>query len=350
MSEVLEHESLAVRWDERLARVAWPAMEEFDVSSIGAGDVVVLCGGFEERASAVLERLVDAGRKDLTVVLVGYLPDNDANRAHDLLAIASTAGIAVREFTYDRQSPAGGGEDILRMANGAGRLHVDISGMSRLLIVQLVVAAVQGGIPMTVVYGEAAEYSPTEDEFEREFEALAGEATLDFLSSGVFEVAATPELGSLAMLGEAIRLIVFPSLETVQMKNLLQEIQPTYMDVIYGTPPASVNAWRERAAEQLNARVLRRQEGVSIHRTSTLNFEETIEVLLEIYGKRNMFDRILIAPTGSKMQAVAVGLVRAVLTDIQVVYPTPQHLKASTYTKGVRRIHQLCIPRVVASF
>ena len=338
-----------MRWDERLASVEWPKVEAFDVNAVNMGDVVVLCGGFEERASAVLDRLVKKGKKGVTIVLVEYRPRYMENEVDYLRDLAIGAGMEVRECVYDRQFPAGGGEDVAELAEGAEHVHVDISGMSRLLIVQVIVALHGVGLPMTIAYGEAAEYLPTEEEFEKQLSRLEKETTLDFLSSGVFEVAATPELGSVAMVGEAIRLVVFPSLEAVQIKNLLQEVQPTYVDVIHGVPPARENTWRRSAVEQLNAGALKRQKDVTAHTASTLDYRETIKVLLGIYARRSMFDRILVAPTGSKMQAVAVGLVRASLTDIQVVYPTPQHLKASSYTKGLRQIYQLRIPSMAKS-
>ena len=225
-------------------------------------------------------------------------------------------------------------------------VYVDVSGMSRLLIVQIVVALVQARRSFSVLYAEAAEYFPTKQQFERKLMRLSAERTLDFLSSGIFEVAATPELGSVAMLGEATRLIVFPSMETVQMKNLLQEVQPTYVDVIYGLPPSDRDRWRCIAAERLNEGELEGQTDVSRHKVSTLDYRNTLGVLLDIYSRRSMFDRMLVAPTGSKMQAVAVGLVRSLLTDLQVVYPTPQVLNVTNYTKGVGPIYHVSVPRI----
>ena len=53
-------------------------------------------------------------------------------------------------------------------------------------------------------------------------------------------------------------------------------------------------------------------------------------------------ERIVVAPTGSKMQTVAVGIFRAFLDDIQIVYPTP-HLfpKPDKYTTGSRKMYRL---------
>ena len=340
---------VVMRWDERLAEVDWPDVAVFDVDTVEVGDVVVLCGGFEERASAVLSRLSERKRPGVAVVLVKYQPQYAENKVEYLRDLAVGARMEVRECVYDRRNPAGGGENVAELVRGARRVYVDVSGMSRLLIVQVIVALRTMGLPVTIAYGEAAKYPPTKEEFERRLRSMKEDTSLDFLSSGVFEVAATPELGSVAMVGEAIRLVAFPSLEAVQMKNLLQEVQPTYVDAIYGVPPAKQNRWRLSAAKQINAGALRRQRGVTEYEVSTLDYRETIGLLLGIYRRRSMFDRLLLAPTGSKMQAVAVGLVRAALTDIQIVYPTPQHLKASTYTGGLRRIYQLCTPDIAES-
>jgi hypothetical protein len=58
-----------------------------------------------------------------------------------------------------------------------------------------------------------------------------------------------------------------------------------------------------------------------------------------------MFDRIVVAPTGSKMQAVAVGLFRSVLYDVQIVYPTPQTFTApDEHTIGIRQLYKVDLP------
>ena len=346
MNNELHNINVVKRPDEGLVELEWPHLEMFKMNSLNVGDVLVLCGGFEERALGVLERIIAERKVGLTAVLVEYLPHYNENRSAQLKALARRAGIRVKQCFYDRRLPSGGGEKVAELVKGAKRVHIDVSSMSRLLIVQVIVALVQAGLPFSIAYAEATSYPPTEDDFKQRFSALVGETALDFLSSGVFEVAATPELGSVAMVGEATRLVVFPSLEAVQMKNLLQEVQPTYVDLIHGVPPAMENRWRCSAAQRLNAGALKRQTGVTDHETSTLDYRETIKILLQIYANRSMFDRVLVAPTGSKMQAVSVGLVRSVLTDIQIVYPTPQHLKASGYTKGLRRIYQLHIPNM----
>ena len=78
--------------------------------------------------------------------------------------------------------------------------------------------------------------------------------------------------------------------------------------------------------------------------TSTLDYRETLDTLLRIYAAHGPTERILIAPTGSKMQAVAVGVFRSFIRDAQIVYPTPHEFTSpSAYTFGVKHVYHLVL-------
>ena len=67
-------------------------------------------------------------------------------------------------------------------------------------------------------------------------------------------------------------------------------------------------------------------------------------MILGLYRKVGDREKLVIAPTGSKMQSVAVGLFRAFMRDIQIVYPTPQTFSSpGRHTEGVRRIYRLSL-------
>ena len=86
-------------------------------------------------------------------------------------------------------------------------------------------------------------------------------------------------------------------------------------------------------------------QGKEDHEASTLDYRKTLQILLRIYDQRSMFNRLVVAPTGSKMQAVAVGIFRAALHDVQIVYPTPQvFAEPEKYTRGLRQLYQLDLP------
>ena len=335
-----------LRADEHLANVQWPDLQRITVPHIGSDDCLLVCGGFEDRAIAALRRICAAECSGFALALVSYRPVYPQNRTDELRQIGREAHLQITEFVYDRENPAGIGEELKHFTRDYAHVFVDISGMSRLLIVQTLVAllAELHNHAVTVIYGEAQEYPPTIEQFAHDRQS-ANELVPSYISSGIFEVASTPELASVSMLGEAIRLVAFPSFDPAQLSNLIQELQPTYTELIHGVPPAPKNKWRTQAIDEINHPTLNALQRREDHRASTRDYRETLRILLKVYGERSMFDRIVVAPTGSKMQAVAVGLFRSALYDVQVVYPTPQIFTAPhEHTIGIRQLYKVDLP------
>ena len=335
-----------LRPDEKLGKLEWPGLQEIEFPSIGTEDCLLLGAGFEYRAIETLRRTCKAGRTGFSLGIVTYLPDYQENRIEELRAISEKADIRTTEFVYDRENPTGMGEKLECFTKQFNHVFIDISGMSRLLIVQTLVALIsETNGQISIIYGEAEEYPPSKETFEQNNQGDNTGAAPSYLSSGIFEIAATPELSSVSMLGEPIRLIAFPSFAHEQLTNLIQELQPTYAEFIHGVPPAPKNKWRTEAIRRRNLLTLNELREKNDHETSTLDYRETLHKLLDIYAERSMFDRLVVAPTGSKMQAVAVGLFRAVLHDVQIVYPTPQTFtEPGRYTLGLRQLYKVDLP------
>ncbi len=340
---------LPERVDEKLRHMRLPDLQQA-VGELGNGDCLVFCAGFEARSLAVLERAISRQkRSSFDVVRIDYLPEYKQNKSDVAASLCTKAGLNVTKMSYNREAPAGFGPELAQAISSKNRIWIDISGMSRLLIVQLLVALAQrndGLRNVTVCYTEAERYPPSKDEFDEECtRAARADSSIDsFISTGVFEVAVTPELSSVAMQGEAIRLIAFPSFNRKQLHALLSEIQPTFVNLIEGTPPRPENAWRPLAIRKCNDRAIRSIANLSEIALSTLDYRQTFNFLLDLYNERSAFDRLVVAPTGSKMQAVAVGLFRAFMHDVQIVYPTPEEFpKPERHTEGVKAIYQLSL-------
>lgn len=335
-----------LRLDERLRDAAWPGLRKTDVPNIGPRDCLIVCAGFEERATEVLRRLVAGRHAKFHVGLVKYQPYVLDNRLDELRAAAQNGGVRCTELLYDRSVPEGMGETVAHFAEQHDRVFVDVSGMSRLLIVQTIVALwnrLPGGF--TILYCEPWSYWPSRERYERDRGQTDGRRLIGYLSAGILEIVATPELSSVAMLGEAIRLVAFPSFSPTQLERVVQELQPTYVDFIHGIPPDLGNKWRSQAVRETNIATLEDVRNRTGHSVSTMYYEETLRKLLDIYDRRSAFDKLVISPTGSKMQAVAVGIFRAVLADVQIVYPTPESFTdRREYTRGVRCLYQLELP------
>ncbi|HEY2292688.1 MAG TPA: hypothetical protein VGM86_18460 [Thermoanaerobaculia bacterium] len=338
---------------EKLAALEWPELEVVERISLLPDDWLVVCAGFEDRARAVLENVVVSGGR-CRVLLILYRPFIDENKEHEYFKICHEAGIEPAKIIYNCQEPAGfGGHFLEELVSNQGRIFVDVSGMSRLLITQTLGALgtrARGFADSFVTYAEAEFYYPGHADAEAEFAKGAFDPTfpIQFLSSGVFEVTVVPELSALALAGAQTRLIAFPSLDEHQLIALQSELQPSRFSFIEGVPPSPENLWREEFIAKVNHLEDIRASAGERFKVSTLDYRETLSCLLQLYARHAIRERLLLAPTGSKMQTVAVGIFRAFVRDVQIVYPTPQGFRSpDDYTHGVRTLHQLPLERFV---
>lgn len=330
---------LVRRVDEELASMDWPRAEAAAEIVVDSKDCVVAAMGFEERALAGLLRACD-GSRGFHVALIRYLPRLEQNQEDEFLALGRAYDLHVEEFEYNRERPAGMGPELANYVAEFDKVYVDISGMSRLLIVQTLAALVEASLNCVLLYTEAETYPPLKSEYEGAHRDDGSRPS--FISSGIIEVVSTPELSSVAMLGSAIRLVSFLSFDSSHLSNLVQEIQPAHTDVVHGRSPHEELRWRTDAVVQVNETTVKMLRGVATHETCTFDYRQTLDLLLDLYDQHSTFDRIVVAPTGSKMQAVAIGIVRGFLCDLQIVYPTPREfLEPSRYTEGVKEVFRI---------
>lgn len=338
------------RIDEGFAGIEWPKLEKIAVPDLCNGDCLIVCAGFEDRAPEALKRISSRGVSGMAVGLIRYLPKSSHNKTARMYRMCREISDEVELLTYDRESPAGFGDRLKDFAGPYSRVVVDISGMSRLMIVQVLVALLSDlGRDVVLIYIEAGKYLPSKEQFERDkSQRLIGAVTEfpTYLSSGIFEIVTTPELGSVAMLGAPIRLVAFPSFDPTQLANLLQELQPTHMEIVHGVPGDAENRWRTNAIRELNSDSLKQIGAADQHEVSTLDYRRTLDLLLQIYDKVSAYNRLVLTPTGSKMQAVAIGIFRAAFDDVQIVYPTPQtFVEPKKYTDRVGQLYQVVLPQ-----
>ena len=280
-----------------------------------------------------------------TVVAISYLPFVAENSLSEIRTFCQSANLRITELSYDRQNPAGFGAVLLESIAGIrGRVFFDVSAMSRLLIVQILVALHERETDLkscTVAYAQAATYPPTEDEVELAFRQSGDDPlySILLLSSGIFDVTVIPELSATAIAGHQNRLVAFPTFSTDQLTALRSELAPSRLTCIHGVPPDPRNQWRTASIAKLNRLPLLPPEHIL---ASTLDYQDTLASLLALYAEHSDRERMLVSPTGSKMQAVAVGIFRAFMNDVQIVYPTPkQFVSPTNYTKGVGDLYSL---------
>lgn len=338
-----------LRMDERLRQLPHPELQVTTGPKLGSDDVLLTCAGFEDRAIEALRRTVSVGCRGFRVLCIKYLPYVNANREEEIASLCTQAQGVLEFLTFDREHPAGAAERILARVPDSLCIHLDLSGMSRILIVQLVAALIRGARTASseVLYCSAKVYPPQREQVESKLAEHTDLVGLTmFVSAGVFGLTIVPELSSVAMQGQPIRVITFPSWNTTQLAAVCSEMQASHFTIVHGIPPDPENAWRRNAIRSLNrVESLHAQQEFDV---STLDYRETLDLLLKIYDTNRQREKLVVSPTGSKMQSLAVGVVCAFLRDVQVVYPTPRLFAApADYTRGVGHLYRLPLEQFV---
>ncbi|MBI2749762.1 MAG: hypothetical protein HYX43_10605 [Burkholderiales bacterium] len=283
-------------------------------------------------------------------ILLDYLPFYSKNRLSDVREALLARGVKVTDedvLKYNRFEP-GDFEVRLRtrlLVHGARRAVVDISTMSKLGIILVLKGCHERGLHVYVLYSEAQLYGPSKEEFERAKERNEIHRPTLQVFTGVHGVVRVDSLASVAMQGQPTAALVFMSFNDALTQILLNTVYPSRLFLINGRPP--VHSWREEATAWIHDQVRREWEednpvrpalagGVPMPRraVSTLNYQETVSLLLQLYWQLSANHRVLLAPAGSKLQAVGCYLVKALHPDIHIEYPSPKGFRKE-YSDGV---------------
>jgi hypothetical protein len=204
---------------------------------------------------------------------------------------------------------------------------------------------------LRIVYCEADDYSPTQEEYQKSSIAMGSIAT--FPSHGVESIIRTKCLSSIRMQGQPVTLIAFTSFNEQLVRHMLGTISPHRLLFINGRPPRPDYAWRERATQSIHQGLIDeyiadnltdKKTGLVRRVASTLNYRETIHCFKEIYQQFGLYERIICATTGSKMQTVGLFFSKVIYPDIHIEYPTPNSYFVQGFSMGVRNVHEIVLP------
>lgn len=315
---------------------------------VGEGDVVVHAPGFEDRTMAVTN-VIKSGAS-AKAILMNYEPIDLRNRLTDVCQCLRKVGVQVTDadiLVYNRFEP---GDVEARLSarltyHHARRVLVDISSMSKLLIMLVLNVVRSLKLEVAIFYAEAESYCPTEEDFNQARATNAVHQPSVQVFTGVHGVVRVDSLASVAMQGHQTAAIVFMSFNDALTQVLLNTAYPGRLFLINGQPP--VHSWREQATAWIHDQVRReweRDNPVELAKSgevalpkrvvSTLDYRGTVLILSELYWELSANHRILLAPSGSKLQTVGCSLVKALHPDIHIEYPSPEGFTAE-YSTGI---------------
>ncbi|MGD2085417.1 MAG: hypothetical protein PVH61_04455 [Candidatus Aminicenantes bacterium] len=332
-----------------------PPIELLDPGKISSPLTYIGAVGFEDRSLSVFNIALQSQRSFEQVIAIEYRPINERNKGEEFqknLDQLNIPGENVEWVVYDRCNP----EEFLKYLDIikekitlTSNVIVDISAMSKLLIIVLLQGLRDLDVNLTIVYAEADVYHPTREEFETQKEKYKKETENlpIFLTSDVYDIVTTTSLSSTAMQGYPLMMVAFPTFNHRELTALVNEIIPQHLVLLHGKPHEQYNEWRMEAITWLNRRVIERlvngetlteQERI----ISTFDYKETIKVLEKIYQSYKYDKKIVVVPTGSKLQTFGVFLFKQMHPDIQVIYPVTKKF-TDLYTGCCKAVWQIPI-------
>lgn len=328
-----------------------PIIESVDAIIDEQNAIYIAAYGLEERSSAWLNFQIERKGKVNNALMFRYERPKGNNRISEMRNLLSIMGIK-KPFEYGFDFISGRDEEslvldyILKVVKPYNMVLIDITSMSKILIL-LVMSALESfeGI-LRIVYSEAEFYEPSYESYK----SLSSKdlAFSSFPSLGFDTILRAKCLSSVHLQGQPTILVAFTSFNEQLVRHMLGTINPYRLIFINGIPPRESNNWRAEATQLIHQKLIVEfandnefsDNGLLERSVSTLNFHETLVCIHKLYLDYGLFERIVIAATGSKMQTVGLFFAKKAHRDIHIEYPTPEsyHHYIST---GIAQIHEI---------
>jgi len=327
-------------------KLLFPQITPFSTKAISAPLTYIAAAGFEDRAMAVLDKFIQGSVRIKKAIVVEYKPYGDhRNRVSEFKEKLQKVCNSVVWVSYNRRNP----QEFQRRFSpilqslDAYPVLIDVSAMSKFLIMVTMQILKKIHSDVTLAYAEAEVYHPTREEFENKKRKTG--IVPDFLTTGVYDILTISSLSSVSMQGYPILLAVFPTFNHFEIVALYHELSPQHMILFEEDPHEEVDKWRLQAIREVNRGFFNNPD-YSIEQIvqSTFDYTATIETLERMYSKYCYSHKILLAPTGSKLQTIAAFMFKQLHPDIQIVYPVVEAF-IGEYSDGCRAIWSICLGR-----
>ena len=313
--------------------------------------LLIIAEGFEPRALTWIEHASNC-LEFADAIICKYEPSSGDNKFDELVcAVEKRCTGSIGQLNYNRFEPVLFEQrfsEILNNCSPYDEIFIDITVMSKMLIMIILYLLRDFDGNIRIIYTEPDTWGPSEDEFKAEILKKSTESINHWIglsSFGLDSVVKTPKLSSVAMQSCPIFLISFFSFNTSLTWALLDEISPPKMQFINHS--CQRHMWRANAMHEINDKLIKdyATHGIDFEENITvdkLNYMEVFQALAKIYKERCYKYRIIIAPTGGKLHAIASALFKICCPDVHVEYPTPRGYSSDNYSSAdIHAIHQV---------
>lgn len=334
-------------------------------------DLLICACGFETRVRTIPSQYLDQCRSkkspDVSRILVAeYETNKDDNAVNEDVFndLASAIDVKLESFRAEKPSEIKNTvvASIQRVVAESPDHHpvvgVDISGASSNLIASLI-AAVTGqeiSVELIVLYTEAADYAPTEEEYNNNHDELIAELTgvgeeNSTIEYGISDVANNELFTGFHKTSKPPYVVILPGYRSERFIRCLsktnEQIFVTPKEGIYwllGKPPHASNAWRTELSREVATAAIRDIVEESIDFTiddanssecCTLDYKEICSELIRL-ADDNMDRNLSILNFGSKMQALGCALAMIARPEFALTTARPVAFNPDQYSDEIR--------------
>ncbi len=334
--------------------MAFPKINKAQILLTGPKRLFIGAYGFEDRSTGWAEFQGKSNNKKILTdsILIKYEPKKGDNKIESLKKSLEKIGIHLpKEFEFN-YSAIDDIEDRLakqmKKANDFDEIILDITALTKYLILVILCTLRNYKGVLRVVYSEAKNYAPTAIEFEK-FK-INPKAISKFPTQGFGTILRAKCLSSIRMQGQPVCLVALTSFNEMLIRHMLGTISPYRLVLINGSPPRTDFKWREFATQYIHNKLIKEyssfneidtRTGLLKRVASTFYYQEVFNELEKVYNEFGMHERIIVAATGSKMQAVGLFLFKIKHEDVHIEYPTPDSYFFKGMSVGIEEVHEI---------
>jgi hypothetical protein len=318
-------------------------------------DLLFITAGYEDRSLAFLKGLSREHIQKLSLIhYVKSMKENEEAFAESI-SILRDSGVDkhVVPIGFENKKLDKFVKDIKTQAFGYDPkiIWADISGLTASGICCLLFA-IRSRWPFAAVkliYTEALDYYPSDKELESLFctkETNSLETLPPSLSMEISEMIIPDAFSGVPFPKRPTCLVLFAGYEKHRSVGVIESINPSRLVIVYGKPPDPAKGKRLKLSKRLHETLLNdtiRAEEI----VSTLDINESIQLLSEYYYYLYDDHNICISPLCSKMQAVATYLFWERYKDVQLVFSLPVHYLPQRASKGVGKVFEVNLPALI---
>lgn len=318
----------------------------------------VFAMGFEDRALAIAKIAANVSTVK-TAVGIKYVNSKGKNKEVEAEELFSLESKPLTQINYSSKKAHEFEYKLRGLCNGPlqefSEIVVDISAMSKFLILVVIVILLQENKRVRIVFASADKYAPTRDEYDQVVLKF-GESRIEYFagqpSSGISSILRSVCLSSTRMQGQPVCAVAFTSFNEELIRHSVGTLNPHRLILINGIPPKTDFFWRAIATQKIHQKLINEyseenpvssESGLLERSVSTLDYRETLNELLKIRERFGTYERIIYFATGSKMQTVALALLKAAFKDVHIEYPTPDSYYFEEYSNGVGELSSFLI-------